>query len=76
MTGGELALIIKRRWPGLPVALVSGYTELPGDLHPDLPRLAKPYRQEELARLMAKLVVEGPRPEQPPRRLTVSTAAE
>ena len=76
MTGGELALIIKQRWPGLPVALVSGYTELPGELHPDLPRLAKPYRQEELARLMSELVVEPPRPEQPPRRLAVSTAAE
>jgi hypothetical protein len=76
MTGGELALVIKRRWPGLPVALVSGYTELPGELHPDLPRLAKPYRQEDLARLMAELVVDRPQPEQPARRLAVSTAAE
>ena len=76
MTGGELALAIKRRWPALPVALVSGYAELPGDLHPDLPRLAKPYKQEDLARLMASLLVKGTAPGRVQPPMAVSTAAE
>jgi signal transduction histidine kinase len=58
MTGSELATRIRRDWPSVPVVLASGYTELPGD-GLGLPRLSKPYRQEELARLMANLV--GPR---------------
>jgi signal transduction histidine kinase len=55
MTGSELATRIRRDWPSVPVVLASGYTELPGD-GLGLPRLSKPYRQEELARLMASLV--------------------
>jgi signal transduction histidine kinase len=76
MTGGELALAIKRRWPALPVALVSGYAELPGDLHPDLPRLAKPYKQEDLARLMALLLAQAMAPGRVQPPLAVSSAAE
>ena len=59
MTGTELAKQIRRHWPGVPVVLASGYTELPGD-ELGLPRLSKPYRQEELARLLAELVGLGP----------------
>ena len=76
MTGSDLALAIKHRWPGLPVALVSGYTELPGDLHPDLPRLAKPYKQDELAELMALLLAEKAQSERPARKFAIGTAAE
>jgi CheY-like chemotaxis protein len=76
MTGGELAVAIKRRWPGLPVALVSGYTELPGELHPDLPRLAKPYKQEDLARLLSSLVARAPAPGRVQPPLAVGSAAE
>ncbi|HEX3536383.1 MAG TPA: response regulator [Stellaceae bacterium] len=76
MTGGELAVAIKRRWPGLPVALVSGYTELPGELHPDLPRLAKPYKQEDLARLLSSLVARVPAPGRVQPPLAVGSAAE
>jgi CheY-like chemotaxis protein len=74
MTGSELALLIKRRWPGLPVALVSGYTELPGDLLPDLPRLSKPYKQDQLAKLMADVLTQRPQPDGT-GRVPVSTAA-
>jgi CheY-like chemotaxis protein len=55
MTGTELAERIRRHWPGLPVVLVSGYTELPSE-ELGFPRLSKPYRQEELARLLVSLV--------------------
>jgi signal transduction histidine kinase len=55
MTGTDLAERIRRTWPGVPVVLASGYPEVPGD-ELDLPRLSKPYRQEELARLMASMV--------------------
>ena len=64
MTGTELATRIRRNWPELPVALASGYTDLPGNETPDLPRLSKPYCQQDLAamvaRLVARLVVEQP----------------
>ena len=55
MTGTELAERIRGTWPGMPVVLASGYPEIPGD-ELGLPRLSKPYRQEELARLLAKMV--------------------
>ena len=61
MTGTELAARIRRRWPTIPVVLASGYPDLPAD-ELDLPRLSKPYRQEELARLLASLVGVEPRP--------------
>jgi signal transduction histidine kinase len=56
MSGTELAVCIRRRWPKLPVAITSGYPELPGDGDLALPRLSKPYRQAELAALVARLV--------------------
>jgi signal transduction histidine kinase len=55
MTGTDLAERIRSTWPGMPVVLASGYPELPGD-ELGLPRLSKPYRQEELARLLASMV--------------------
>ena len=55
MTGTDLAECIRRTWPGVPVVLASGYPEVPGD-ELGLPRLSKPYRQEELARLLASMV--------------------
>ncbi len=51
MTGLELATIVRASFPDLPILLASGYAELPnsGGWNIQLPRLAKPYRQEELA---------------------------
>jgi signal transduction histidine kinase len=60
MTGTELAARIRGSWPKLPVVIATGYAELPGDGDPGLPRLSKPYRQQELAALVARLV--GPTP--------------
>jgi signal transduction histidine kinase/ActR/RegA family two-component response regulator len=59
MTGTELAARIRRRWPRLPVVLASGYADLPEDDQPDLPRLSKPYRQADLAGVLAALDREG-----------------
>ena len=55
MTGLDLALEIEARWPGLPVVLASGYAEMPATIGRHLPRIAKPYSQGELNRLMAQL---------------------
>jgi hypothetical protein len=56
----SLAERIRRNWPGVPVVLASGYPEVPGN-ELGLPRLSKPYRQEELARLLATMVGSEPR---------------
>jgi signal transduction histidine kinase/CheY-like chemotaxis protein len=55
MTGGDLAVAIRTTRPGLPVLLVTGYAEAEG-IAADIPRLTKPFRQEELARALAEIV--------------------
>jgi PAS domain S-box-containing protein len=54
MTGAELAKAARELRPGLPVLLATGYAELPRDSDIDLPRLGKPYRQEQLALEIAR----------------------
>ena len=58
MTGTELAKRIRRKWPELPVIIATGYAELPGELDPSVPRLSKPYRQQDLAAVVAQLIGE------------------
>jgi signal transduction histidine kinase len=55
MNGAELAAAIGRDRPGVPVAIMTGYADVPSQ-QPGLPRLAKPFRQQELARLIGVLV--------------------
>jgi signal transduction histidine kinase len=55
MSGTELAMRIRRRWPEMPVVIATGYADLPAD-DDSLPRLWKPYREPELAALVARLV--------------------
>jgi signal transduction histidine kinase len=55
MTGFELARRIKRAWPKLPMVLATGYADLPAEADPGLPRLPKPYLQEQLAAEIARL---------------------
>ncbi|MDB5708291.1 MAG: hybrid sensor histidine kinase/response regulator [Sphingomonas bacterium] len=50
MTGVQLADAIKVEWPDLPVLLVTGYAETPADTAQHLPRLAKPFREDQLVR--------------------------
>jgi signal transduction histidine kinase len=58
MNGSELTRRIRGLWPGLPVVLATGYADLPNGLDPQLPRLSKPYKQQELADLFTALVAE------------------
>ena len=48
MTGLELAAASREVRPSLPVLLATGYAELPEGTQLDLPRLAKPYHQDQL----------------------------
>jgi CheY-like chemotaxis protein len=54
MTGTDLALRLRGLRPGLSVLIVSGFAEASG-LSPDLPRLAKPFRRDELAASLERL---------------------
>jgi PAS domain S-box-containing protein len=54
MTGAELAAQLRAEGQGVPILIISGYAENAG-LAPDLPRLTKPFRQPELAAVLANL---------------------
>lgn len=48
MSGADLAALLKRQRPQLPVLIVSGYAEVAG-IEPTIARLTKPFRSAELA---------------------------
>lgn len=54
MTGTDLARNLKQRYPDLPVLVISGYADVEG-IAADLPRLAKPFRKDELAARLTSL---------------------
>jgi PAS domain S-box-containing protein len=58
LSGTDLARILAAERPGLPVLIVSGYADLDG-LPTDLPRLTKPFRQDDLAACIANLRASG-----------------
>jgi PAS domain S-box-containing protein len=53
MTGVQLAATIREERPGLPIILATGYAELPPGSETDLPKLAKPFRQQDLMQAVA-----------------------
>ena len=55
MTGGQLAAEIQRIVPGLPVIIATGYADASNELF-GLPRLDKPYRQQQLAAVIETLL--------------------
>ena len=57
MTGLELAAASREVRPSLPVLLATGYAELPEGTQIDLPRLAKPYHQDQLRDQLDQLLV-------------------
>jgi signal transduction histidine kinase len=56
MTGTELASSIRKFKPNLPIVLGSGYAELPEGTDLQLPRLFKPYRQDDLRSSIASII--------------------
>ncbi len=56
MTGLELAGILAKERPDLPVLLVSGYADLPADTDLALTRLAKPFSLEQLSEAVVRQV--------------------
>jgi CheY-like chemotaxis protein len=56
MTGIELARIVRSRRPTMPVLLATGYSDLPAGQKIDVPRLSKPYMQNELREQINRLL--------------------
>jgi PAS domain S-box-containing protein len=56
MSGAQLAEAAQAGWPELAVLIVSGYAELPEGTAAALPKLAKPFRQDQLLRCVAYAV--------------------
>ena len=56
MTGVELVRRLRQLRPGIPMVLVTGYADLPAHVTADLdiPRLAKPFDQAELSRIVSQ----------------------
>jgi signal transduction histidine kinase len=61
MSGAELVREARGLLPKLPALLVTGYTNLSHATEAELPRLAKPFRQAELAARIADLLDAGRR---------------
>jgi CheY-like chemotaxis protein len=59
MTGVVLVGEARRRFPGLPALLVTGYATLQSAPPPSLPRLGKPFREAELANAIAAALSDG-----------------
>jgi FixJ family two-component response regulator len=56
MRGTELAAELAQKYPALTVILATGYAELPNGADPGLPRLSKPFRQEDLHLMLQHVV--------------------
>lgn len=56
MSGLDLAERIRETYPGLPIILASGYVDIPdaGRYAADLPRLSKPFSQEQLQHALSR----------------------
>ena len=55
MNGVHLLEALRKRNPDLPALLATGYAELPAGVGGDLPRLAKPFLQDDLRRALRAL---------------------
>jgi len=62
MTGADLAAAVRAERPDLPIILATGYAELPPGTDKGLPKLSKPFRQQQLAdAILEVLASEAPR---------------
>ncbi|ANL28262.1 sensor histidine kinase/response regulator hybrid protein [Rhizobium phaseoli] len=57
MTGAQLAQAVRAIRPALPIVLATGYADLPAGAEVNLPRLGKPYNQDQLVREIHKAIV-------------------
>ncbi len=71
MRGSELAEDARELRPGIPVLLLTGYANLAKGEAAGLPRLAKPFREADLARAVAGLLAQPSRPAGKPRLRSV-----
>ena len=55
-TGAQLAQEMRRRYPNLPVLLITGFASLTDAETGGIPRLAKPFRQAELICAVAEVI--------------------
>lgn len=58
MTGTDLAYAVRKLRPERPVLIVSGYADIAG-IDATLPRLAKPFRRDELAARLSQLAIQS-----------------
>jgi len=56
MNGAQLAKAARQLRPDLPILIATGYAELPQESEIDIPRLGKPYQQDQLAAAIAKVL--------------------
>ena len=59
MNGAQLAAAAREIRPELPILLATGYAELPAGLALGLPRISKPYQQDQLAAEIVKVLKHG-----------------
>jgi DNA-binding NtrC family response regulator len=59
MSGIDLAVLVRERYPGLPVVLTSGYSSVLADnAHRGFELIQKPYSVEALSRTLRKVLSE------------------
>jgi CheY-like chemotaxis protein/anti-sigma regulatory factor (Ser/Thr protein kinase) len=60
LNGGELIRRAREVRPGVRAAIISGYADLPEGTALDVPRLGKPFTEDDLAMLIARMTASGP----------------
>jgi CheY-like chemotaxis protein len=56
MTGAQLAELVQKKWPGTSILIATGYAELPDAAGRGLPKLSKPFSQQQLGDAIQMLV--------------------
>lgn len=59
MTGAQLINEVREAGLSTPILLITGYANTAEDVAEDVPKLAKPFRQVDLASRLAELIAEG-----------------
>jgi CheY-like chemotaxis protein len=65
MTGAALAKRLKQRHPNLPVLMITGYANLSDADADSVPRLAKPFAQNELTAILVEMFAQGRQDSEP-----------